>query len=118
MISGSFAKLTTVTATTQRMGAVAGGLSGDMADSVEDFKCTPLDPFSLGGPTKAGDVFKTVGLEAFAELLITFCEGGLDILEGDTLITGGITYSVRAVGQWMWRPTAANTLAILLEETK
>lgn len=118
MISGSFGKLATVTATTQRMGAVVVGLSGDMANSEVGFKCTPLDPFTLGGPTKMGDVFKTVGLEAFAELLVTFCEGGLDILEGDTLITGGITYKVRAVGEWMWRPTATNTLVILLEEVK
>lgn len=118
MRSGSFARLATVTASTKRMGAVAAGLSGDMADSVVGFKCTPLDPFSPGGVVKLGDVFKTQGIEAFAELLITFCEGGLDILEGDTLATGGVTYKVRAVGQWTWRPTATATLAILLEEVK
>lgn len=118
MKSGSFARLATVTASTQRAGAVADGLSGDLAASETDFKCTPLDPFSPGGAAKIGDVFKTSGLEAFAELLITFCEDGLDILEGDTLITEGITYKVRAVGQWYWRPTDSNTLAILLEEDK
>jgi hypothetical protein len=100
------------------MGAVAAGLSGDMADVEVDFKCTPLDPFSPGGAVKLGDVFKTQGIEAFAELLITFCEGPLDILEGDTFITGGVTYRVRAVGQWYWAPLGSDYLAILLEEPK
>ena len=111
MISGSFAMLATVTATTQRMGAVAGGLSGDLADSVVNFKCTPLDPINP-------EVAAMMGIQAFAEVLMTMAEAGLDILEGDTLIAGGVTYKVRAVGQWHWRPTDANTLLVLLEEVK
>lgn len=119
MISQSFSKLSTVTATTQREGAPVGGIAGAMADVEVAFKCTPLDPFSPGGPYKLGDTFKTKNLEAFVELLITFCEGGLDVLEGDTLTpVGGVTYKVRAVGQWHWRPADANTLAVLLEEIK
>lgn len=110
MKSGSFARITTVTATTQRMGAVANGLSGDMANSVVDFKCTPLYPLT-------SEVAKMVGLANFAELLITYCENQ-DILEGDTLITGGVTYKIRAVAQWFWQPTDANRLAIVLEEDK
>ncbi len=111
MISGGFGKLATVTATTQRMGAIAGGLSGDMADSVVGFKCTPLDPLTP-------EVATSVGIGAFVEALQTFAEGGLDILEGDTFITGGITYKTRAVGEWTWRPTAVATLAVVLEEVK
>lgn len=111
MISGSFAKLATVTATTQRMGAVVGGLSGDMADSVVGFKCTPLDPLTP-------EIAQMAGIENFAEILQTYCQDGLDILEGDILITGGITYKIRAVGQWHWRPTDVNTLMLILEEVK
>lgn len=84
---------------------------GDMAASETDFKCTPLDPLTA-------EVAQMTGIENFAELLQTYCQDGLDILEGDTFITGGITYKVRAVGEWMWRPRAANTLAIVLEEIK
>jgi len=111
MHSSSFAKAATTVATTQRMGAVAGGLSGDMADQEVDFKCTPLDPLSP-------DVAASAGIGAFVEALQTFCEGGLDILEGDTLITDGTTYKVRAVAEWYWRPTGADTLALILEEVK
>ena len=111
MISASFSKLATVTATTQRMGAVAGGLSGDLANNEVDFKCTPLDPLNP-------EVAMMAGIEAFAEVLMTMVEGSLDILEGDTFITGGVTYKVRAVGQWNWRPTAEDTLAVVLEEVK
>ena len=118
MISQSFAKLATVTATTQREAAPAGGLAGAMADVEVAFKCTPLDPYKPGGSVKLGDTFKTKNLGVFVELLVTYCEGGLDILEGDTLITGGVTYKVRAVGQWMWPPLGSNYLAILLEEVK
>lgn len=111
MISASFSKLATVTASTQRMGAVAAGLSGDLAASETDFACTPLDPITP-------EVAMMAGIEAFAEVLMTMAEAGLDILEGDTFITDGVTYKVRAVGQWHWRPTDANTLMILLEEVK
>jgi len=111
MNSQSFAKLATVTASTKRMGAVASGLSGDLGVSIASLKCTPLDPVTP-------EVAQMAGIGAFAELLVTMAEGGLDILEGDTFTVGAITYKVRAVGQWMWRPTATNTLQIILEEIK
>ena len=111
MRSGSFARMASVTATTQREGAPVAGIAAALADSVVDFKCTPLDPLTP-------EVAQMTGIGAFAELLQTFCEGGLDIKPKDTLITGGVTYYVRAVGEWYWRPTDSNTLTIVLEEVK
>lgn len=113
MNSGSFARIATVTATTQRAGGVdAGGLSGDMADVEVGFKCTPLFPLTP-------EVAQMAGLGEFAELLVTFADGDLNILEGkDTFIAGGKTYKVRAVGQWFWQPTSANRLMIILKEVK
>jgi len=110
-VTGSFAKMATVTATTRREGAVVGGLPGAMANVVVNFACFPLDPVT---PETAA----MMGLGNFAEILQTYCEGGLDIREGDQLLTGGVTYKVRAVGQWLWRPSGSNTLQIFLEETK
>lgn len=110
MISRGFDRMKTVVASTQRAGAVVGGLVGDMAASETDFECTPLDPLTP-------EVAQVLGLEYFAELLQVYCEN-LDILEGDTFITGGVTYKVKAVGQWYWRPLAVNTLAVILEEVK
>ena len=111
MISGSFAKLTTVTASTQRQGAVASGLSGDLAENLASLKCLPLDPLSP-------EVAATIGIEAFAETLMTMCQDGLDVLEGDVLVINSDTYKIRAVGQWTWRPTATATLMLILEEIK
>lgn len=107
----SFSYLTTATATTQREGAPASGIAGAMANSVVGFKCTPPTPLTP-------EVAKMVGIGAFAELLQTFVEGGLDIIPKDTFITGGITYYVRAVGEWYWEPKDSNNLAIVLEEVK
>lgn len=118
MLSGSFARVATVTATTQRGAAPAGGIAGAMADVEVNFACTPLDPYSPGGGTKEAEVFQTKDLGEFVELLRTFCEGPRDILEGDTFITGGVTYHVRAVGQWYWSPMDSDYLAILLTQIK
>lgn len=109
MKSGSFARLATVTASTKREGAPTAGIAGAMADSVVGFKCTPLDPLTP-------EVAQMVGIGVWAELLQTFAEGGLDIIPKDTFITGGVTYYVRAVGEWHWRPTDSATLAIVLKE--
>lgn len=110
-MSSSFARLATVTASTKRMGAVADGLSGDLATQVASFKCLPLDPLSP-------EVARMAGLDVFAELLQTMCEGGLDILEGDVLCVGDDSYNIRAVGQWNWSPTGTDTLRLILQEGK
>lgn len=117
MPSGSFAKLATVTASTKRQGAVADGLTGDMAEKIASLKCLPLDP---GDTLRAAmpSVFKAAGIGDFVEILQTLVAGGLDILEGDQFIVGSTTYKIRAVGQWTWRPTATDTLHLLLEEVK
>ena len=109
--SGSFAKLATVTASTKRMGAVTGGLSGALAVSIAALKCLPLDPVSA-------EVAQMAGLGTFAELLQTMVEGGLDILEGDVLYVDSNPYKIRAVGQWTWNPTGMDTLRLILEEVK
>ncbi len=110
-MSGSFAKLATVTASTKRQGAVASGLAGDMTVGIASLKCLPLDPATP-------EVLASVGLKAFHELLQTMCEGGLDIIEGDLLVTGGVEYPVRAVAEWNWRPSASNTLQVFVEDIK
>ena len=110
-MSRSFQKLATVTASTKRPGAVAAGLVGALAASVATLKCTPLDPVTA-------DVAMMAGLESFAEVLMTMCEGGIDILAGDTFIVGANSYKIRAVAEWTWRPSATDTLVVLLEEIK
>lgn len=107
----SFARMATVTASTKRQGAVSDGLAGALAESVATLKCLPLDPVS-------SETVQMMGLEYFAELLQTMCEGGLDILAGDVLYVNSTAYKIRAVGEWHWRPTDAATLLLILEEVK
>lgn len=111
MISRSFARIAIVTASTHKPGARAGGVSGDFVAGETDFKCTPLAPLTP-------EVAAMVGLENFAELLITFCEGGLDIDEKHIFITGGVTYKIKSVADWYWTPAGSDNLAIVLEQPK
>lgn len=108
--SGSFARMATITASTERMGAVADGLSGDLAERVASLKCLPLDPLSP-------DVAQMAGIGAFAELLSTLTEE-TDILEGDVLYVNSTSYKIRAVAEWPWGPTGSDTLLLILEEVK
>lgn len=107
----SFAKLATVTASTKRQGAITDGLSGDMAENIASLKCLPLDPLNA-------DVAARAGLGDYHELLRTMVEGGLDILEGDVLVVSGTEYAIKSVEEWYWRPSANDTLLLVLKEAK
>lgn len=109
-MSGSFARLATVTASTKRTGAVTAGLTGDLATRVPTLKCLPLDPVSP-------EVARMAGIGAFAELLSTITEE-TDILEGDVLYVDSASYKIRAVAEWYWRPADSDTLLLILEEVK
>ena len=108
--SGSFGRMANVSASTERIGAVADGLAGDLAEQVASFKCLPLDPVSP-------EIAQMVGIGAFAELLSTMTEE-TDILEGDVLCVGSASYNIRAVAEWPWGPTDSETLLLILEEVK
>ena len=110
-MSGSFAKLAVVTASTLRQGPIVDGLSGDMEEEIASLKCLPLDPLSA-------DVAVRSGLGEYGELLQTMCEGGLDVREGDMLVTSGGSYPVQAVEEWFWSPGDSDTLLLILKEPK
>jgi hypothetical protein len=108
-MSNSFDKLKTATAQTKRQGAVSDGLAGDLAVQIESLDCLPVDPLSA-------DLAQTVGLGAWVGLYQTMVDGDLDIEEGDQFISGGITYKVRTVADWSWRPETDVYSLIVLEE--
>ena len=110
-MSGSFQKLATVTASTLRQGPIVDGKVGDLEEEIASLKCLPLDPLSA-------DVAIRSGLGDYGELLQTMVEGGLDIREGDMLVTSGGSYPVRAVEDWNWRPSGDDTLLLILKEPK
>jgi hypothetical protein len=107
----SFDHFATVTASTKRPPAIAGGKRGTPAANLTSLKCTPLDPVD-------SEIRERFGLNAPMELLQTFVEGGLDIKEGDLLVVSSVEYPIRAVGDWHWPPDTANYLHLILEQLK
>jgi hypothetical protein len=81
-------------------------------ENIASLVCTPLDP--LRDP----DLFERFGTQASSELLVTYVQGGLDIIPGDILVVSGTEYPIRAVGDWTWRPSATDYQQLIIEEIK
>lgn len=110
MAATSFSRLATVTASTKRSPATDGaGKKGLPTTQVSSLICTPLDPVSA-------EVQQRLQLDTPHELLETFADGDLDILEGDTLVVGSTEYPIRAVAEWTWR--SSEFLHLIVEDLK
>jgi hypothetical protein len=107
----SFARMATVTASTKRVGAIVDGLEPDPVTNIATLKCTPLDPVDP-------EVDQGIDGLSFREILQTFVDGGLDIVEGDLLVVAGTEYPIRAVGDWYWPKSTADYVRLLLEDKK
>lgn len=110
-MAGSFARMATVTASTKRGGSVVGGLEQAEATVIASLKCLPLDSVT----PEVAQGFEQLG---FMELLQTAVDGGLDIVEGDTLTVSSTDYPIRAVADWYWRPDTADYMILYLEDIK
>lgn len=108
-MSNSFDKLKTATAQTKREGSVSDGLSGDLAVSIDSLDCLPVDPITP-------ELAQIAGLDVWVGLYQTMVDGDLDIVRGDQFISGGVTYEVRAVADWSWRPEDDVTTMVILEK--
>ena len=108
LVMGSLA---TMIASTKRPPTFSGGKRGDPEAHLSSFWCFPLDP---ANPEVAAD-YRTGRTQ---EVLQTFCEGGLDIKEGDRLVVGSTEYPIRAVADWYWKPDGSNYLQLIVEDVK
>jgi len=113
--SGSFAKLATVTASTKRPPAISSGKRGAPAENVASLVCTPLDPCD---PGMRAELQQRLALNTPHELLQTFVDSGVDIVEGDLLVVDSVEYPVRSAGQWTWGPTSSSYVRLVLEDLK
>lgn len=110
MASASFTKLATVTASTKRSPATGGdGKRGLPATNIASLSCTPLDPVSA-------EVQQRLRLDTPHELLESYMDADLDVLEGDILVVGSREYPIRAVAEWSWR--GSEYLHVVVEELK
>ena len=108
---GGFSILAYETASTKRPPAIASGKRGDPVENIASLFCIPLAPIDP-------NVTLRLGLDTPHELLQTFVDDGLDILEGDTLTVSGVDYPIKAVGDWPWRPGGTTRLRLILEDLK
>lgn len=83
----------TVTASTKRNPAPAGGKVGVPVAKLTTLKIMPLVPAPI-------DVLEYYRLRSARDVFVTYAEGAPDILEGDILTVAGTDYNVHAAGSW------------------
>ena len=107
----SLSELTTVTASTKRPPAIAGGKRGIPVARLTGISITPLDPLSM-------DTAQRMSIGAPANYFETFADGGLDIRAGDVLTVNSTDYPIRFVAEWSWpnRGTQISTLHMVVEK--
>lgn len=99
----------TVTASTKRAPAIAGGKRGAPVVNLASLRCMPLDPVDP-------ELRQRLALTTPHELLQTFAIGPLDIVEGDILIVAATEYPIRSCAEWEWR--GSKFLHLVLEDLK
>ena len=104
----SFADVATVTASTKRA-VMTSGIQAEPTENLTSLKCTPLDPVDA-------ELRHSLELETPHELLQTFVDGALDILEGDVLVVGSNEYPIRSCAGWTW--DGSEYLHLVLEDLK
>lgn len=104
-----FLRAATLTASTKRSPALSAGKRGTPSTWLASFRCTPLDPVDP-------ETRQRLGLLTPHEVLESYADGGLDILEGDLLVVDEAEYPIRSVGEWAWR--GSNYVHMIVEELK
>ena len=99
----------TVTASTKRAPAIAGGKRGAPETYVATLRCMPLDPVDP-------ELRQRLALNTPHELLQTVVEEDVDVRQGDLLVVSGTEYPVRACADWEWRGRTFRRL--ILEDLK
>ena len=107
----TFSLFATVTASTKRPPAVSSGRRGAAATSIASLKCLPLDPVNA-------EIAQRMVLKTPHEVLQTFVEDGLDIVEGDILVVGSTSYPIMAVEDWTWPMDSTDYQRLILEDLK
>jgi len=108
-MSRSFTKLATTTASTKRPPALSAGKRGAPATYLTGLQCTPVDPVAMEFRSRDTTAAPYVARQ-------TFLQSGPDILKGDLLVVGTVSYAIRAVEPWSWPPDGDEYLRLELEE--
>lgn len=104
-----FGRGATITASTKRSPAASGGKRGVPTTFIATLQCAPLDPVDP-------ETRQRLAINTPHELLQTFVDAGLDILEGDILVVDSVDYPIRSAAQWSWR--GSEFVHLIIEELK
>ena len=104
-----FRSAATVTASTKRSPAPSSGKRGVPTTWLSSLQCTPLDPVDP-------ETRQRLAINTPHELLQTFVDAGLDIIEGDILVVDSEEYPIRSAAQWTWR--GSEFVHLIIEELK
>ncbi len=107
--NAGFVRTATLIASTRRPPPLSGGKRGAPLPYLDDIWITPLDPVDP-------ETRQRLALQTPHELLQTFADGGLDIVEGDVLVVDGAEYPVRSAAEWLWRNS--QYVHLIIEELK
>ena len=104
MSSPAFTKLATTAASTKRATMTSGkrGTAATHLSSVYVMPLYPVDP----------DLRKRLEIDTPHELLQTFADGSLDIVEGDVLVVSGADYPIRSAAEWPFGTTTRRVLVV------
>lgn len=118
----------TTTATTKRLPAISGGKRGDPVTHLEDVSITPV---MLASATGTHAIRQAIGIEGTAiQVFEIYTESHEhtddsstvtqlpDIVVGDRVITGGVTYNVRWAEPQAATSSFGQTLIIYLTKDK
>jgi len=106
--SRAFSRMASVTASTKRSPAAAGGKIGVKTTNLASLAILPLMPVT-------SEVIEYYRLQSPRESYMTYAQGAPDIIEGDTLTVSAVDYPVIAVQPW---PTDTNYLEIIVQRVK
>lgn len=108
MTSVSFARMASTTATTKRNPAKSSSKIGVPVSNLTAFAILPPMPVSQ-------QISEYYRLESPRESYVTYTQAATDVLEGDVLTTGGLSYRVIAAAPW---PTDRAYLEIVMTLAK
>jgi len=99
----------TVAASTKRSPAVVSGKRAAAQTKISSLSCSPLDPVDP-------ELKQRLAINTPHELLQTFVNGDLDVLEGDILTVSTVDYPIRSCAEWDWHGVVFQRL--ILEDLK
>lgn len=112
----SWDKMATATASTLRPPAHVGGKRGAPVAQIASMKITTIDTVDAELRSRLNLTTPHTLYQTSAQGVKGVASGTLDLTPSDSLVSGGVTYAIRALESWEWRSVKHYT--IILEKSE